>query len=54
MPLFLKYFVDDIIANKDVTNLQLFSVVLIVFLIFKFRVENLMDISLLHLKKKHL
>jgi len=40
-PLFLKYFIDVIIKNKDIQKLQLFTLVLIGILLFKFVVDNL-------------
>lgn len=51
LPLFMRYFVDHIIKNKDLSHLKLFTLVLIVLVIFKFLIDNLQQYNLFSFKE---
>ena len=52
LPLFLKYFIDHIIKNKDLSQLQLFSILLVSLILLKFIVDNLRRYFLFSFKER--
>lgn len=52
LPLFLRYFIDHIIIKKDLGHLQLFTIILILVVVFQFVIENLKNLFLFFFKEK--
>jgi len=52
LPLFLKYFIDTIIKNENLTSLKLFALLLISLVFFKFVIDNLKNYFLFAFKEK--